>query len=195
MLNKTHRLAMDYNIALEQALVASEAAFASWIKAAIARVTQSEAFQQWNKEHPDAFTLSTSSSLPNDWFIRIRDALATPAPSPTEGVWAIWWLRAAPVGYYRPTTLGWLLAGNRDQTVHAIYSVLSSPSGGYPPPPFEWLHEIVDEAWPTLESHPTYLTVRTLHEELFTQVSQAETKLVDKLHYIQNTYEGGPPPL
>jgi hypothetical protein len=26
-------------------------------------------------------------------------------------------------------------------------------------------------------------------------VSQTETKLVDKLRYIQDTYEGGPPPL
>ncbi len=194
-LNKIQQLTMDYNIAVEQALVASEAALAPCIKTAITRVTQSKEFQQWNEDHPGVFTLNTSSSMPNDWFIRIRDGLATPAPSPTEVVWATWWLRAAPMGYYRPTTLGWLLAGNRDQAIHAIYSVLSSPSGSYPPPPLEWLHEIVDEAWPTLESHPTYLAVRTFHEGLFRQVSQAETRLVDKLRYIQDIYEGGPPPL
>jgi hypothetical protein len=198
LLNKTQQLATDYNIAVEQALVASEAAFAPCIKTAITRVTQSEEFQQWNQDSANVFirrTMGASSPMPNDWFIRIRDAVTTPAPSPTEVAWATWWLRAAPVGYYSPTTLGWLLAGNHDQAVHAIYSVLSSPSGSYPTPPFEWLHTIVDEAWPTLESHPTYLTVQTLHEELFRQVSQTETKLVDKLRYIQDTYEGGPPPL
>jgi len=223
LLNKTQQLATDYNIAVEQALVASEAAFAPCIQTAITRVTQSKEFQQWSENHPYVFLLRThsvSSPLPNDWFIRILDAVAKaassptevawekalvyldkhpqvaePASPPTEVAWATWWLRVTPVGYYSPTTLGWLLAGNRDQAVHAIYSVLSSPSGGYPPPPLKWLHAIVDEAWPTLDSHPTYLAVRTLHEELFRLVSQAETKLVDKLRYIQDTYEGGPPPL
>jgi hypothetical protein len=222
LLNKTQQLATDYNITVEQALVASEAAFAPCIKTAITRVSQSKEFQQWSKNQPYVFLLRThsvSSPLPNDWFIRILDAVATPASPtevawekalvyldkhpqvatpaspPTEVAWATWWLRAAPVGYYSPTTLDWLLAGNRDRAVHAIYSVLSSPSGGYPPPPLEWLHAIVDEAWPTLESHPTYRRVHMLHEELFKQVSRAETKLVDKLRYIQDTYEGGPPPL
>ncbi len=96
---------------------------------------------------------------------------------------------------YRPATLGWLLAENRDQAVHAISSVLSSGIGDYPPPPPEWLKTIVDEAWPALESHPTYSEVRRVHEKLLKQVSQAETKLLDKLRDIQNIYEGGPPPL
>ncbi len=197
LLNKTQQLATDYNIAVEQALVASEAAFAPCIKTAITRVSQSKEFQQWDDDVNANIRVfqGSSSQLPIDWFRRIKDAFTTPASSPAEVAWATWWLRAAPVGYYSPTTLGWLLAGNRDRAVHAIYSVLSSPSGGYPPPPLEWLHAIVDEAWPTLDSHPTYRRVQMLHEELFKQVSQAETKLVDKLRYIQDTYEGGPPPL
>ncbi len=187
------QLARNYNAAVEQALKTSEAAFAPYIKTAITQVEHSNDFQQWDKDHPGAFTLNTSSPLPNDWFIRIQNARATPPPQPIEVTWATWWLRASPMGNYRPATLGWLLAENPNQAAHAISSVLSSGSGDYPPPPLEWLKAIVDEAWPALESHPTYIEVRGFHEKLLKQVSQAETKLLDKLRDIQEMYEGGRP--
>jgi hypothetical protein len=102
-------------------------------------------------------------------------------------------LKAAPIANSRPATLGWLLAEKRDQAAQAIYAVLSSPNGGYSPPPLEWLKAIVDEAWSALENHPTYLEARRSHEQLLKQVSQAETKLLDKLRDIQEMYEGGRP--
>ena len=193
MFDQTLQLALDYNTAIERALETSEAAFVPCIKAAITRVAQSKDFQQWDKDHPGVFTVNSSSSLPNDWFIRIRDALTTPGLLPTEVLWATWWLKAAPMGYSQPATLGWLLAENRDQAALAIHSVLSTPSGSYPPPPLEWLKAIVSEAWHALESHPTYIEVRRCHEKLLKQVSQAETKLLDKLRDIQEMYEGGRP--
>ena len=99
------------------------------------------------------------------------------------------------MGYYRPMTLGWLLAGNCEQAVHTIYQVCSTPSGSYPSPPLEWLKAILDKAWSELENHTSYHEVCTLHEQLFKLVSQTEMKLMEKLRYIQETYEGGPPPL
>ena len=99
------------------------------------------------------------------------------------------------MGHYRPPTLGWLLAKDQKQTVSRIYAVCQTPAGSYPPPPLEWLQTIIDEAWPSLQSHASYATVWQLHEELFNQVSQAETKLLNTLRNIQNIYEGGPPPL
>ena len=52
--------------------------------------------QQWDKNHPGAFNLNTSSPSLNDWFSRIQNARATPPSQPIEVTWAIWWLRAAP---------------------------------------------------------------------------------------------------
>ncbi len=79
--------------------------------------------------------------------------------------------------------------------MRCIYAVCNTPAGSYPPPPREWLQAIIDEVWPALQSRSAYATVWRLHEELFDQVSQAETKLLNKLRDIQNIYEGGPPPL
>lgn len=90
----------------------------------------------------------------------------------------------------RPATLGWLLAKNCDQAVQAIHSALSNR---FPPPPLKWLKAIVACAWPALESHPTYVEARDLHEKLTKQVSLAETKLLNKLHAIQEMSEGGQP--
>src|SRR5260370_10388182 len=109
-------------------------------------------------------------------------------------VWAATWLRG-PMVNARTTTLGWLLAGNRDQALHTIYAIYSTPSGGYPPPPLEWSQAIMEEIWPTLEHDPTYLAVQTLHEDLFKQVGLVERKLLDNLRSIQEIYEGGPPPV
>ncbi len=195
ILNHVLQLTLDYNTAVEQALKTSEAAFVPCIKAAIAQVEQSSDFQQWDKDHPGAVTLNTSSSLPNDWFIRIQNARATTTPPLIETVWATMWLRTGASGHYRPTTLGWLVAGNPKQAVRIIYEVCRTPAGSYPPPPSEWLQDIMNAAWSTLEHDPTYLAVQTLHEELFKQVGLVETKLMDSLRSIQEIYEGGPPPL
>ncbi len=193
MFDQILQLALDYNTAIERALEASETAFVPCIKAAITSVVQRKDYQQWDKDHPGIFTVNSSSALPNDWFIRVRDALTTPGLLPPEVLWATWWLKAAPMANSRPATLGWLLAEKRDQAAQAIYAVLSTPSGSYPPPPLEWLKAIVDEVWPALENHSTYLEVRRFHEQLLKQVSQAEKKLLDTLHDIQEMYEGGRP--
>ncbi len=193
MFDQLLQLAQDYNTAVEQALKASETAFAPCIKVAITKVAQSEDFRQWSKDHEGVFSANSSSPEPHDWFFYIRNALTTPPPTPIEVAWATWWLRTASMGNYRPKTLGWLLAENRDQAAQAIHSVLSHPGGSYPPPPLEWLKAIVDEAWPALEGHSTYMEVRGLHEKLLKQVSQAEKKLLDTLHDIQEMYEGGRP--
>jgi hypothetical protein len=141
-------------------------------------------FLTWLKSQPD-----------HDWFVRIQIMQPSP-PSSTPGIsWATWWLRTSPVGMYRPATLGWLIAGNLEQAVRSIFIVCATPQGSYPPPPLDWLQAIVEKAWLTLESHPTRIATRTLHEELFQQVSQAEATLMDKLRHIQAIYEGGPPPL
>ncbi len=84
--------------------------------------------------------------------------------------------------------LGWLLQGNRDQALHTIYAIYSTP-------PREWLQAIMEEVWPILEHDPTYLALQTLHEELFKQVGLVERKLLDNLRSIQEVYEGGPPPV
>jgi hypothetical protein len=188
-LDMIQQLAMDYNFAVEQALVASETAFAPCIQAAITRVTQSKEFQEWNRRR----NLSLSNRLPRDnWFFDIQDD--NERLTHTIGaIWATRWLSTESKRVHRPTTLGWLLTGNRDQSVQAIYSVLSSDYS--PLPPLEWLREIVDKAWLTLESDAAYQPAQTLHERLFKQVSQAETRLVDTLRSIQDVYEGGPPPL
>jgi hypothetical protein len=99
------------------------------------------------------------------------------------------------MGHYRPPTLGWLLAKNPEQAVRCIYAVCNTPAGSYPSPPNEWLQAIIDEIWLALQGLPSYATVWKLHEELLDQVSQAETKLLNKLRDLQNIYEGGQPSL
>jgi hypothetical protein len=192
MLNQVLQLAQDYNTAVDHALEATEAILAPYIKKAIDHTAQQPDFLVWRDSHVHG--VADSPPSPQDWFVRIQNALTTPQPPLAEMVWVATWLKG-PMVSARTTTLGWLLEGNRDQALHAIYAIYSTPSGGYPPPPREWLQAIIDEAWPTLESHPTYLEVHTLQEKLFQQVSQAEARLLEKLRYIQDTYEGGPPPL
>lgn len=192
MLNQVLQLAQDYNTAVDHALEATEAILAPCIKKAIDHTAQQPDFLAWRDSHLNGVPNSPAS--PQDWFVRIQNALTTPQPPLAEMAWVALWLKG-PMVIARTTTLGWLLAGNRDQALHAIHAIYSTPSGGYPPPPWEWSQAILEEAWPTLESHPTYREVLTLHEKLFKQVSQVEAKLLEKLRYIQDTYEGGPPPL
>lgn len=196
LLNKMLQLAIDYNTAVEQAREASKTILAPSIKTAITCVANSVDFHQWQQERKDknAASFGSQPSVPHDWFVRIDLALSTPSPPATELVWATSWLETGAVNH-QPATLGWLLSGNLERAVSSIYAVCTTPAGNYPPPPLAWLQAILDKAWPTLENDPTYRTARTLHEDLFKQVRQMETKLVDKLHYIQATYEGGPPPL
>jgi len=195
LLNKMLQLAMEYNDAVESAREAAIAVFAPSIKSAIMRVAHSANFQQWQKERSNQQTLPVGSRppSPHEWFVRIESSLPTPD---TEKSWAAMWLETGATGHYQPATLGWILAGNRERVVQCMDTICRTPSSlSYPPPPREWLQAILDEAWSTLENHPTLLTVRALHEELFQHVSQAEAKVLEKLRYIQDTYEGGPPPL
>lgn len=188
-------LAQEYDHAVERVLKTSESVFASFIKAAASHISQSEDYQQWSIDHANVTISSYSSSSPNDWYVRIRDALSTGSDQmPAEESWAAWWLETAPMGYYRPTTLGWLIAKNPDEALQAIYKVLT-PQGSYPPPPTEWLRAIVDEAWSTLQKSSDFHEVQRLLSELFNQVSQIDARLLDKLRYIQEVYEGGPPPV
>ena len=199
LLNQTLQLAKDYNTTIQIAREASSAILAPLIKVAITQTANSAEFHQWHKEHSDTTRgnegVRYNPASPQDWFVRIGLAQSTPAPPPVEQVWATVWLETGAVGNYQPATLGWLVAGNIAQTVRSIYDVCATPVGSYPPPPLTWIQAILDEGWQSLEGHPIYLAVRTLHEDLFTQVFQAETKLVDKLRSIQDVYEGGPPPL
>jgi hypothetical protein len=190
LLNQVLQLASDYNRAVNDALTASETFLAPAIDTAITRTANGEAYHQWDKDHPSGLVSGSSSWSSEDWLVRIQLAVKTP---PTGIVWANVWLISGPTAYYRPPTFGWLLAKDLDQAVRCIYAVCKSP-GDYPPPPREWLQAIIDEVWPSLQSHSAYDTVWRLHEELFDQVSQAETKLFNKLRDIQNIYEGGPPP-
>jgi len=192
LLNQVLQLASDYNRAVNDALTASETILAPAIDTAITRTATSEAFHQWDRDHPSGLASGSSSWSSHDWFVRIQLALLTP---PAGIVWATSWLSSGQTGHYRPPTLEWLLAKNPDQAVRCIYAVCNTPAGSYPPPPREWLQAIIDEVWPALQSRSAYATVWRLHEELFDQVSQAETKLLNKLRDIQNIYEGGPPPL
>jgi len=192
MLNQVLQLALDYNTAVDHALEKTEALLAPCIKKAIDHTAQQPDFLVWRDSHVHGFP--DSSSSPQDWFVRIQNALTTPQPPLAEMVWAATWLRG-PMVNARTTTLGWLLAGNRDQALHTIYAIYSTPSGGYPPPPLEWSQAIMEEIWPTLEHDPTYLAVQTLHEDLFKQVGLVERKLLDNLRSIQEIYEGGPPPV
>jgi len=167
LLNQILQQARYYNTAIDDALTASETILAPAIEAAMTRTTDSEALRQWDQ--------------------RISDRRA----------WARFWLRntGGASGFCRPVTLGWLLAENREQAVQAIERIYALSGGSDPPPPREWIEAIIEEVWPTLQSQRTFATVQTRHEELFQQVSQAETKLLDTLHDIQNIYEGGPPSL
>jgi hypothetical protein len=195
MLNQTYQIAMVYNNAVMAALDAFELLLAPHIKEAITHVQQSEDYKQWLKEHPNGSIPNLSSLSPNDWFFLIYHALKTPTPVAMETVWATSWLANVSPGNYRPETLGWLLSGNPEKAAHSIRRDCFSPGSGYPPPPVDWIRAILDAAWPELESHSTYRSVQILYQELYKQVSQAEKKLMDKLRYIQDTYEGGPPPL
>ena len=192
LLDQVLQLASDYNKAVNDALRASEAILAPAIDSAITIIATSEAYHQWDRDHLGGLTSGSASWLPQDWFVRIQLALLTP---PAGMAWATSWLSSGSMGHYRPPTLGWLLARNPEQAVRSIYAVCNTPAGSYPSPPRQWLQDIIDEVWPTLQSHSAYTTVWKLHEELFDQVSQAETKLLNKLRDIQNIYEGGPPPL
>ena len=191
LLNQVLQLASNYNRAMNDALTASKTIFATAIDTAITRTATSEAYHQWDRNHPSGLTSGSASWLPQDWFVRIQMALSTP---PTGIVWATSWLSSGPSGNYRPATLGWLLGKDPEQAVHCIYAVCNIP-GSYPSPPLEWLQTIIDEVWPSLQGHSAYANVWRLHEELFDQVSQAETKLLNTLRDIQNIYEGGPPSL
>ena len=177
---------------MNDALRASEAILAPAIDSAITITATSEVYHQWDRDHPSGLTSGSASWLPQDWLVRIQFALGMTQ----NGVaWAATWLSSGPMGHYRPPTLGWLLAKDQKQTVSCIYAICKNPVGNYPPPPREWLHAIIDEVWPALQGHSAYATVWRLHEELLDQVSQAETKLLNKLRDIQNIYEGGPPSL
>ncbi len=191
LLNTVLRLAMDYNTAVKAAREAAITLLAPFIKTAITRVADSTDFQQWQKERK--LPVGSEPPTPHDWFVRIELSLPTPD---TERVWAAMWLESGATGNYQPVTLGWILAGNREQVVQSMDTICRTPSSlSYPPPPLDWLQAILDEVWSTLENHPTRLNARKLHEELFQQVFQAEAKLLEKLRYIQDIYEGGPPPL
>jgi hypothetical protein len=190
LLDQVLQLASDYNRALIDALTASETIFAPVIDTAITRTANSEAYHQWDRDHPSGLVSDSPSWSPRDWFVRIQLAVKTP---PAGIVWATIWLSSGPMGHSRPPTLGWLLAKDQEQAVRCI-SAACNPPGSFPPPPREWLQAIIDEVWPSLQSHSAYATVWRLHGELFDQVSQAETKLFNKLRDIQNIYEGGPPP-
>jgi hypothetical protein len=192
LLNQVLQLASDYNSAMKDALTASENIFATAIDTAITRTAMSEAYHQWDRDHPSGLAVGSASWSSQDWLVRIQLALLTPS---SGMAWATSWLSSGPMGHYRPPTLGWLLAKDPEQAVRCIDAVCNTPAGSYPPPPSEWLQAIRDEVWSALQGHPTYATVWRLHEELFDQVSQAETKLLNKLRDIQNTYEGGPPSL
>ncbi len=194
MLNQTYQFAMVYNNAVNAALDAFELLLAPYIKEAITCIQQSEDYKQWLKEHPNGIITNLSSLSPNDWFFRIYHALETPTV-PMEMVWATSWLANISPGNYRPETLGWLLSGNPEMATCRIRRDCFSPGSGYPPPPLDWIRAILDAAWPEMEKHSTYRSVQILYKELYKQVSQAEKKLMDKLLYIQDTYEGGPPPL
>lgn len=200
LLNKTLQLALDYNTAVELAREPAEALLAPAIDTAITNVVQSAEYQQWQKERTTTGAPPVGSGLtppvPHDWFVRIASAQATPSPQSAGHTWAASWVEfGTGAGTHQPATLGWILAGNQAKTVQCIDAICRSPIGSWPPPPIEWLQAILDEVWAALENHPTRLAVRALHEELFQQVYQAEKKVEDKLLYIQETYEGGPPPL
>lgn len=192
MLNTVLQESIEYNRAVNDALTFSEAIFAAAIDAAITDTANSAAFHQWNEAHPSGLVSSSSSWSSHDWLVRIQLALATP---PAGMTWASSWLRSGSMGFYRPSTLGWLLAENVEQAVDCIVTVCNTPTGSYPSPPHEWLQTIVEKAWLKLRDHPTFNTVRERHKELLQQVSLVEAKILEKLRYIQDTYEGGPPPL
>jgi hypothetical protein len=195
MLNRTHQIALIYNNNVNAALEAFEAILAPHIKEAITRVQRSEEYEQWLKKHPNGINPNPSPTSLDDWFMWIYNATTIPMALPVERSWAMTWLDNIFPGNYRPETLGWLLSGNCEKAAHAIYRVCFSPGSGYPPPPIDWIRAILEAAWPEIESHSTYRSVQMLNKELYTQVSQAEKKLMNTLRYIQDTYEGGPPPL
>jgi hypothetical protein len=72
LLDRVLQLTSDYNSAVNDALTPSEAILATAIDTAITRTATSEAYRQWDRDHPGGLTSGSASWSSKDWFVRIQ---------------------------------------------------------------------------------------------------------------------------
>ncbi len=167
-----------YNLAIESVREDASAILAITLTPFITSYIQSPDYQEW---------LQTPSYFqPSQWKEIVK---MNTSPTGTYSIrpMAEDWLRS-PL-----ETLGWILANRPDQAaleIHRYYRTRVSDL-----PPVKWFQDILLQAFPKHVTYEAFKFFRIAQDELFEQVSKMEEALLNILHNIQYTFEGGTPPL
>ena len=91
--------------------------------------------------------------------------------------------------------LGWILTNDIDKTSEAMQGIYKNDFHIFTLPSNEWFKGILANVWTELQNLPSVKEVSFSVKKLLTQTSQAQIYMQERLDYIQDTYEGGKPPL
>lgn len=164
---------------------------------AIDVLRKSDRYKRWQRADAERRAQSLpeghAPKLDDDWYGFIDSMeVSAPALKKTVGrVIAETWFTAWPASS-EAATLGWLL-GRRPDKAAAYVRNKYSDNMSNPPPPFEWIFGIFEDAWPAIERDPEFRAAGNIKDDLVAEVQEAERVLEAGLRRIQERYEGGEP--
>ena len=179
--------AEGYTLAVQETRDPVIQVLARHIDEAVEQTKATKDFQHWQEEYerPERRSAPLGQYPPSarDWYARLLQP--TSGPSFGDGLAKGWLYNSAAVH-------GWILAQAQQPLVEALQKYFQ-PSSDPPPPPQEWIAEIVFASWSELEALPACRDARQQARRLRELVNTAVNRLTQALQEIQDRYEGGRP--
>ena len=140
-------------------------------------------FKHWQEETQNGSIWSSNQYY--DWNLYIYRYLQRSTSSESEAHTLVW----------MHNLLGWILANDIDKTSDAMQKIYKNDFHIFTLPSNEWFKGILAKVWTELQDLSSVKELSFSVKELLTQTSQAQSYMQERLDYIQDTYEGGKPPL
>jgi len=184
LLNDVQRLIADYNRAMGATYNPAIVTLTPHVEKAIITWMESGSFKEWDKRNSESQTWQSGPE--HNWNYILKTSLAGTDMSDMSMRFTTTW-----VGPFRG--LGWLIAGDGNKTALYIQGGYNTQGNMTGYPPISWLEEIINEAWPELDTLQEIKEARVVAEALRIRVQEAEGQLEAGIRLIRDQYEGGEP--
>ena len=184
-----------YNQALDAVCIVAVSILAIHMEAGIQRALEDPVFQEEKRAHGgralDSYDGPVSAKMPF-WIARLESSrrMQSNLAEQRAQSWLVSW------DGYPPRTLGWVLTGDTTRAAKTLYDMHTHDQASRTrTPPLEWFERIFVEMEKDLRQRSDYEKVRDAERRLVGALRAAEKALEDGLRYIQDRFEGGPPPV
>jgi len=184
-----------YNQALDAVCIVAVSILAIQIEAGIQRALEDPVFQEEKRAHGGT-ALNIRNEPVSDtipfWIARLEySRMIQPNLAEQRAQsWLVSW------DGQPPRTLGWILTGDMTRAAKTLYDMHPRDQASMRrTPPLEWFERIFVEMKRDLYQRSDFEKVRDAEHKLIGALRATEKALENGLRYIQNRFEGGPPPV